>query len=295
MAAQQQKGGAAAKPAGGPTRAAAGPKKGKPKERPPPPPPEPANDDDTNTLYQIDRCAIYLRCWIDLTGMRFAWLSSRCTVHVRYFEQDVHLLRREERVVHRGGSRSALLEELSHAETLLLLQTGVTFWSNPTLTHSHCCLHDVGVGCALTCTCVFQVVEIAGYTDHLLSECEQKSEFKSCPRCSEAVPNAEYHQHVPEETCKRAHPLTIPHTVTLHIRYTLSCFVSASESDKNRCPLCHENISSGENGWKTHLMSASGCKQNPRRQAALDRQGTSANTHYTVNCIDELHVHHRVS
>lgn len=46
-----------------------------------------------------------------------------------------------------------------------------------------------------------QVVEIASLTEHLLSECENKSKFSQCPRCSEAVPTEELTQHVQGSTC----------------------------------------------------------------------------------------------
>ncbi len=48
-----------------------------------------------------------------------------------------------------------------------------------------------------------QVVEIAGLTEHLLTECESKDQFRKCPRCSEAIPKAEYDQHVADSTCPR--------------------------------------------------------------------------------------------
>jgi centrosomal protein CEP104 len=47
----------------------------------------------------------------------------------------------------------------------------------------------------------FQVVEIAGLTDHLLTECENKANFAKCPRCSEAIPKAELDQHLAEKSC----------------------------------------------------------------------------------------------
>ena len=50
---------------------------------------------------------------------------------------------------------------------------------------------------------VFQVVEIAGLTDHLLTECDQKDKFKKCPRCTEAIADTEFDQHVAEKTCPR--------------------------------------------------------------------------------------------
>ncbi|XP_059170552.1 centrosomal protein of 104 kDa-like isoform X3 [Physella acuta] len=97
------------------------------------------------------------------------------------------------------------------------------------------------------CTNCKQVVEIATYTDHVLNECEAKSNFSKCPRCSEAIPKPEYDQHVSEKSC------------------------NPSKSGTNHCPLCHENISAGEDGWKDHLMSRTGCKQNPRRLLALNK------------------------
>ncbi|XP_064610541.1 centrosomal protein of 104 kDa-like isoform X2 [Liolophura sinensis] len=98
-----------------------------------------------------------------------------------------------------------------------------------------------------------QVVEIAGYTDHLLQECDAKKNFVRDPRCSEAVPKSEYDQHVADKSCNATKPNT------------------------NHCPLCHENIPAGEEGWKVHLMEKDGCKQNPRRLLALNKpvQGKS--------------------
>ncbi|XP_069110819.1 centrosomal protein of 104 kDa-like isoform X1 [Argopecten irradians] len=98
------------------------------------------------------------------------------------------------------------------------------------------------------CTNCKQVVEIASYTDHLLTECEAKGNYAKCPQCSEAIPKSEYAQHIADKSCK------------------------ASEPDKNHCPLCHQNISAGEDGWKKHLMGKDGCKQNPRRLLALNKQ-----------------------
>lgn len=51
------------------------------------------------------------------------------------------------------------------------------------------------------------------------------------------------------------------------------CFfpLSAARASNNHCPLCHQNIATGEEGWKSHLMSREGCKQNPRRLLALNK------------------------
>ncbi|XP_064642037.1 centrosomal protein of 104 kDa-like isoform X2 [Lineus longissimus] len=92
-----------------------------------------------------------------------------------------------------------------------------------------------------------QVVEIAGLTDHLLEECDAKSNFAKCPRCTEAIPKPEHPEHVREQLCP------------------------AAKKGLNHCPLCHENIDSGEDGWKDHLMGQMGCKQNPRRVMALEK------------------------
>ncbi|KAL8583520.1 hypothetical protein ACOMHN_054836 [Nucella lapillus] len=92
------------------------------------------------------------------------------------------------------------------------------------------------------------VVEIATYTDHVLTECEAKSNFGKCPRCTEAIPKAELDQHIADKTCNPA------------------------KTSISHCPLCHENVPTGEDGWKDHLMSRDGCKQNPRRLLALNKQ-----------------------
>ncbi|XP_052760186.1 centrosomal protein of 104 kDa-like isoform X2 [Mya arenaria] len=93
-----------------------------------------------------------------------------------------------------------------------------------------------------------QVVEIASYTDHLLTECEAKSNYAKCNRCTEAITKPEYEQHVAEKAC------------------------NASKNNMNHCPLCHQNHLTGEDGWKNHLMGKDGCKQNPRRLLALNKQ-----------------------
>ncbi|XP_074654970.1 centrosomal protein of 104 kDa-like [Tubulanus polymorphus] len=93
-----------------------------------------------------------------------------------------------------------------------------------------------------------QVVEIAGLTEHLLEECNAKDNYVKCPRCTEAIPKPEYEQHVKEELCVPA------------------------KKNEQHCPLCHNNIPPGEEGWKEHLMGSYGCKQNPRRLLALEKQ-----------------------
>ncbi|KAH3812291.1 hypothetical protein DPMN_140719 [Dreissena polymorpha] len=45
------------------------------------------------------------------------------------------------------------------------------------------------------------VVAIASYTNHLLKECDAKSNFTKCPRCSEAIHKHELKGHVAEKAC----------------------------------------------------------------------------------------------
>lgn len=94
-----------------------------------------------------------------------------------------------------------------------------------------------------------QVVEIASLTDHLLTECDKKEGFGKCLRCSEAIPKEELTEHVRSKSCNPAKP----------------------EKVANRCPLCHENFSPGEEAWKSHLMGRDGCKMNPRRIHSIQR------------------------
>ncbi|MEE6483728.1 hypothetical protein FKM82_013638 [Ascaphus truei] len=94
-----------------------------------------------------------------------------------------------------------------------------------------------------------QVVEIASLTDHLVSECDQKDGFGKCQRCFEAIPEEELPEHVKAKSCNPA----------------------KGEKVANRCPLCHENFTPGEEAWKSHLMGKDGCKMNPRRTQTLQR------------------------
>ncbi|XP_067946532.1 centrosomal protein of 104 kDa-like [Watersipora subatra] len=93
------------------------------------------------------------------------------------------------------------------------------------------------------CSNCKQVVEIAGLTEHLLTECEAKGTYSKCPRCTEAIPKTEFDEHVKAKACNPADP------------------------KKSHCPLCHQNIPAGDNSWTDHLMTnmASACKGNPRR------------------------------
>ncbi|CAN9515724.1 unnamed protein product [Ophioblennius macclurei] len=94
-----------------------------------------------------------------------------------------------------------------------------------------------------------QVVEIASFTEHLLGECENRSKFSKCPRCSEAVTTEELTDHMQSPNCNPP----------------------VSTKGFNHCPLCHNNFMPGEEAWKAHLMGREGCKQNSRRTAVSQR------------------------
>ncbi|XP_044092930.1 centrosomal protein of 104 kDa isoform X3 [Neovison vison] len=94
-----------------------------------------------------------------------------------------------------------------------------------------------------------QVVEISSLTEHLLTECDRKDGFGKCYRCSEAVLKEELPRHIKTKACNPAKP----------------------EKLANRCPLCHENFSPGEEAWKAHLMGPAGCTMNLRKTRVLHR------------------------
>ncbi|XP_037334389.2 centrosomal protein of 104 kDa isoform X1 [Pungitius pungitius] len=94
-----------------------------------------------------------------------------------------------------------------------------------------------------------QVVEIASLTEHLLGECDSRSMFSQCPRCSEAVASEDLSRHVQGPGCNS--PI--------------------AGKGSNHCPLCHNNFMPGEKAWKAHLMGREGCKQNSRRTAVSQR------------------------
>nr|XP_054954901.1 centrosomal protein of 104 kDa isoform X4 [Pan paniscus] len=94
-----------------------------------------------------------------------------------------------------------------------------------------------------------QVVEISSLTEHLLTECDKKDGFGKCYRCSEAVFKEELPRHIKHKDCNPAKP----------------------EKLANRCPLCHENFSPGEEAWKAHLMGPAGCTMNLRKTHILQK------------------------
>nr|XP_054114708.1 centrosomal protein of 104 kDa isoform X4 [Callithrix jacchus] len=94
-----------------------------------------------------------------------------------------------------------------------------------------------------------QVVEICSLTEHLLTECDKKDRFGKCYRCSEAVLKEELPRHIKNKGCNPAKP----------------------EKLANRCPLCHENFTPGEEAWKAHLMGPAGCTMNLRKTHILQK------------------------
>ncbi|NXF11665.1 CE104 protein, partial [Smithornis capensis] len=94
-----------------------------------------------------------------------------------------------------------------------------------------------------------QMVEIAGLTEHLLSDCDRRDSFGRCQRCSEALPKDELPKHTKSRACNPAKP----------------------ENVANHCPLCHENFPPGEEAWKSHLMDKDGCKMNQRRISPMNK------------------------
>lgn len=94
-------------------------------------------------------------------------------------------------------------------------------------------------------------MEIASYSEHLLTECTTQGQYVQCPQCTEAVTHDELEQH--SQGIAQCTPAT---------------------EDEVHCPLCHQNlpiIDGPEETWKLHLMQQ--CTQNPRRLMAMQRKG----------------------
>ena len=97
--------------------------------------------------------------------------------------------------------------------------------------------------CAMLTACALcnLVVEIPKLNEHLLRECQDKDQAGECPRCKEAVPVEELDDHIEQQSCYPSKPLGVA----------------------NRCPLCHEDIPPGVDGWKQHILT-DGCPNNER-------------------------------
>ncbi|XP_033095811.1 centrosomal protein of 104 kDa-like isoform X2 [Anneissia japonica] len=98
-----------------------------------------------------------------------------------------------------------------------------------------------------------QVVEVSVLVDHLLTECDSRTEFAKCPRCKEAHKKDEIDKHVTEKLCTLA------------------------KSNMARCPLCHKNIAQGEESWRNHLMKKGNCIANHRNVAPKQENGKAGN------------------
>ncbi|XP_030760199.1 centrosomal protein of 104 kDa [Sitophilus oryzae] len=93
------------------------------------------------------------------------------------------------------------------------------------------------------CKLCSQVVEVAGLTEHLVSECEQKERFLQCTKCSVAVNKEKYQSHL-------ANCIELPDGCT-------------------RCPLCQEDLDITDVCWKNHLMTGDKvCQKNARVKLA---------------------------
>lgn len=97
--------------------------------------------------------------------------------------------------------------------------------------------------CPMLCECpgCSQMLEIPDLNYHLMEDCEAAHAFKQCPRCKEPIEAGVFDQHVDEELCNVFQP----------------------PNKANRCPLCHEDIRPGDEGWKHHIMEQT-CPNNPR-------------------------------
>ena len=91
------------------------------------------------------------------------------------------------------------------------------------------------------CAQCTQIVEIAALSEHLLTECEHRAEFEQCAVCGEAVRPADLEAHHASQWC----------------RPPLDADVAS------RCPLCHDDIPPGREGFLRHLIDE-GCPANPR-------------------------------
>lgn len=115
-----------------------------------------------------------------------------------------------------------------------------------------------------------KVVEVSGFVEHQLSECDRKAAFRQCERCKEAVPTKKYNLHVKVKTCPGWLLFVFCHgrgrRTLKHISFFVRPFAAVKNGDVH-CPLCHLKInSSDDEGWKRHLTAPMECAFNPRRK-----------------------------
>jgi centrosomal protein CEP104 len=97
---------------------------------------------------------------------------------------------------------------------------------------------------------------VAVQSEHLLTECQYKKNYKKCLRCTEAVNINNQQENDFHFKAKQCSPLDVKR--------------------HKRCPLCHQNVSISEEEWKEHLMSVSGCAKNSRKQTHPQQQPIQA-------------------
>lgn len=93
----------------------------------------------------------------------------------------------------------------------------------------------------VACLQCSQVVEVLHLNLHMLRECELSELVDQCPRCKEAINLDDFEMHVEEQACLAAKPI----------------------AKANRCPLCHDDVEPGQNGWIRHMLKE-GCPNNDR-------------------------------
>uniref|UniRef100_A0A182PQ22 Angiotensin-converting enzyme n=1 Tax=Anopheles epiroticus TaxID=199890 RepID=A0A182PQ22_9DIPT len=99
-----------------------------------------------------------------------------------------------------------------------------------------------------------QILEVAALSGHLIHECEAKTSYLSCERCTESVHKDLYEYHLMEDFCRE---LT---------------------TGAARCPLCHDDVLLPlDGGWKRHLLSRAGCLGNTRPGPVKRRSADSDN------------------
>ena len=103
-------------------------------------------------------------------------------------------------------------------------------------------------------------VQIKNYTNHMLEDCEKKTEFKQCKRCKEAIDVGKYDNHVKDNKCNPGKN------------------INAS----NRCPLCHLDIPAGDKGWYTHLIKVLCTKNKNKNGESPNIKPETSNTKPTT-------------
>lgn len=78
-------------------------------------------------------------------------------------------------------------------------------------------------------------MEIASYTDHLLTECEAKSNYAKCNRCTEAITKSEHEQHVAEKACNGKPGDSLLHSSSDFVKECCGyCYVSLPPTTEGR-------------------------------------------------------------